>query len=782
MLLSALTLILLWWETNHPEPLHSWLMSRGQEGDSALEVCWLLLSELGHARFLAVLLPAVLVLGGSVRRFQDATFAALLAGIVANVVKLLVSRDRPSPGGTFSWPSGHTAAMTAIAVALAGWRPSVTVGGWLGTLGVALGRVMRGRHWPGDVAAGWVVGGLCGMAVRRAPTLLPAWLEERRTRRWLAGILVAGWVGWLLIRPTASEVQPLLTLLPVLACWHWLCNDLGNDASVRAERWRTAGDVLLFLLVFAVGRTGATGLALLDVDEPRFAAASRTMLETGDWIVPWFNGAERFDKPVLIYWLQMAAMAWFGPTASAARLPSALGVALAAVATAGLGRRFGLPTWAAALAGLMAGTAPIAQGMAHGATADGLLYGIVTGLAWLQVRRAADGTRPWVWWAMWSMVGLAFLTKGPPAMVGPLALGLGLWWAGARPRWRSIGGGILLAAAIVAAWAIPALVRTEGGFFTRGIMHHVVARAARPFEGHGGYAPWWLLFFFWTTPLALLPWSWLLPWCYATLRHRPRMPVAPAGERWARRSLLGWIAGVFGTFTLVVSKLPHYVLPSFPALAIATMLGCPTTAAPWLGRLLCWSGVLLGCALPVALGVSGFTAAVPGASVVGFAFAYSSCRAGALLRQGRSAVGVAVLGIGVVLSMMALFGRVVPHVDAHLLGRTFAAQLPRLLQAEDTLHLYRMVAPSATFYAHRITPEVAGPEDVLQLLQQPGHLVLMRESEANSLQLAAARLAETGVDVEAALVALRKPLWRAEAFHTTKGKVVAVQICGRHRS
>ena len=75
------------------------------------------------------------------------------------------------------------------------------------------------------------------------------------------------------------------------------------------------------LLLFC---SGSWILPLTDRDEPRFAEASREMLQRGDYIVPWFNGQHRFDKPPLIYWSQMACYKLLGENAFAARFPSAL--------------------------------------------------------------------------------------------------------------------------------------------------------------------------------------------------------------------------------------------------------------------------------------------------------------------------------------------------------------------------------------------------------------------------------------------------------------------------
>src|SRR4051794_21745173 len=81
------------------------------------------------------------------------------------------------------------------------------------------------------------------------------------------------------------------------------------------------------------------GPSLWDLDEGRNATAAREMLESGNWVVPTFNGSLRSDKPVLLYWLQMTCYAAFGVNEFAARFPSALASLLTVLLTYELGRR-----------------------------------------------------------------------------------------------------------------------------------------------------------------------------------------------------------------------------------------------------------------------------------------------------------------------------------------------------------------------------------------------------------------------------------------------------------
>lgn len=772
-------------EHAHHDALRGWLAAAAARADgSEVDALWWLIGDLGHGQTFPLLLAAVLVVGGSRRRLQDALFALLLAGIVANVIKLLVMRERPTESTSFAWPSGHSAAAAALAAALSGWRPSITVAGWLGAVGVAVSRVLRGRHWPGDVCGGLLVGGLCGFAVRRLPTLLPAWLERDGVRLAIAWSAVAAWFTWLFLTPSQREIEVLINAVPTAACGLWAAARTGELLPQRHGRWQLpVGAAVVFLVVLTIGHAGSGLFALLDVDEPRFAAASRTMLRTGDWVVPWFNGVERFDKPILIYWLQAAAMALFGATEAAARLPSALGVALAAVATVGLGRLLGLGLLPALLAGFVVGSAPLAQGLAHGATADALLYGLVTAVAWVQVWRWRRPGGRVSWWLLWTGVAAAFLTKGPPALVGPLAVALGLFWAGARPRWSTTLLGIAFATALVLAWAVPALVRTDGGFWTRGVGYHVVERSLRPFEGHGGFAPWWLLTYFATIPLTMLPWSLFLPWAASALRRGEPQQVASAGPqapppRATARVLLAWFLGVVGTFTVVVSKLPHYVLPCYPAVTLAILLGLPAAGAllprtAWACRAL---GVLVAAALPVALHLAGLRGAVVAGVVAGLCFAVTMWMGARWLARGRILPAVTGIAVGLAVSMATLFGRGLPLANCHMLASAFGSELRAAVLPGETVHLYHFVAPSVTYYLDAVTPDVKDPARAIELLARPGQLLLLRARDRDELLERARSAAEPAA--AAAAAALDKPLWSARGFHPTKGREVEVFLCG----
>ena len=328
------------------------------------------------------------------------------------------------------------------------------------------------------------------------------------------------------------------------------------------------------LLCFSAG----TGwLPLMDRDEPRFAEASREMIESGNWLVPYLNGQYRFDKPPLIYWLQAGGISLLGPSELAVRLPSVLSATL----TAGL-----LALWGRRLSGDRAGmtsalvwvACPQAFVHAHLAVADMAMVFFFTLSCWSgwELHQARGDRRAISRWFLvfFGSLALGFLAKGPVAWLAALPA---ILWGASRSDGLPPGPpsplrrpglwvlGWLLTLAVVALWGIPALVATRGEFFEVGIGKHVVARSVGVMEGHGlrglkgyvGSLPFYAL----TLMVGFLPWSpWLVTWGWRLRSSGPLLPID--------RYLATGVAGVFLVFTLIRTKLPHYTLPAFPLMAL----------------------------------------------------------------------------------------------------------------------------------------------------------------------------------------------------------------------
>lgn len=338
---------------------------------------------------------------------------------------------------------------------------------------------------------------------------------------------------------------------------------------------------------------GTWSLPLIDRDEPRFAEASREMIQRADYVVPYFNNQLRLDKPALAYWAQVASYRIFGESDFSARFPSAIAAALVALVIFAWSRRNGATSvgwWAAIIFTLSLQTFVHAKA----AVADMWLVLFMTLAHWsgyeLLTRSFPPAARqtpvrlgpiapyhPTRWWLTFYLsLAFGFLAKGPIAWIPLLTVGatiiLARDWQLAR-HFKFLRG-ILLMLAVVALWGIPALVRTHGEFLAIGIGRHVISRSVATMEGHGAssFGMYLLLipFYFVTIFVSFFPWSIKLPWLIRQLWRQKRAGIADPGYSRSQLDnyLITGIAIIFVIFTLVATKLPHYTLPAFPLLAL----------------------------------------------------------------------------------------------------------------------------------------------------------------------------------------------------------------------
>lgn len=349
---------------------------------------------------------------------------------------------------------------------------------------------------------------------------------------------------------------------------------------------RLLPQLLPLLLPLALLLPNLGGAPLFDIDEGAFSEATREMLAKGDYLSTWLNGNPRFDKPILIYWLQAISVSLFGVVDWAFRVPSALAAAFWCYAVSRFAREF-IDEDAGRLAGIVALTCLGVQLIGRAATADALLNLWLT-LTLTDIWRYLAKGSPWAGRRAFLWVGLGILTKGPIAVLVPGATLL-LWCLASR-RWAPLGRALkdplswllLLGTALpwyVAAYAIHGQAFIDGFF-----LKHNVQRFSGTLEGHGGSAFYYLAI----VPLLLLPW---LPWlgkALFDLRSDWNDPL--------KRFLWLWSGFVVAFFSLSGTKLPHYALYGCTPLfvLIAARYGAlrnPLAALPALGLLAAYAAV-----------------------------------------------------------------------------------------------------------------------------------------------------------------------------------------------
>ena len=312
-----------------------------------------------------------------------------------------------------------------------------------------------------------------------------------------------------------------------------------------------------FAFFFGLGRLGFLG-----PDEPRYAEVAREMFVSGDYISTRLCGCLWFEKPALLYWMSTAGYHLFGVNEFAARVPTAA-AALATVALLYLAvRRLGMRGLALASA-LVLATSGIFIAYARVATPDMILTAAMTAslLAAFHSTKASGRTRSIYWALAFLFMGLAVLAKGLVGAVLVLAIfGLYLFFVGQlrSVRWRDWLVGTVVFLAVAGTWYGPVTMRHGWAFIEEFFVRHHFQRYTSNEFGH----PQPVYFFLLVAIAGLAPWTFFLIPAMARLRSLKD----------SRDSLLAlaWIWAVVPLlfFSFSESKLPGYILPVSPALAL----------------------------------------------------------------------------------------------------------------------------------------------------------------------------------------------------------------------
>lgn len=342
-----------------------------------------------------------------------------------------------------------------------------------------------------------------------------------------------------------------------------------RDASADAVKARGralsfAGLIIVLLLAWL---PALATLPPLDRDESRFAEASRQMVDTGNYIDIRFASGPRYNKPIAIYWLQSLAATVAGPQFRAAiqvyRIPSFLGGMLSAIlfylCLGGI-----LSRKTALASALLLGTTFLLTAESIIATTDACLLATIVAAqsVLLRIYVAARERRPTpttgLAMAGWAAVGVGILLKGPVilAVLAVTIVALSLWdrdfaWLKGTKALR----GAALALALVLPWAVAIGFASHGAFYEQSLGRDFASKIMEGQESHGAPPGTYLIeaiILFWPATLVLIP-------ALASAIVRRREPLV--------RFLLAWSAGVWLLFELTPTKLPHYVLPAYPALA-----------------------------------------------------------------------------------------------------------------------------------------------------------------------------------------------------------------------
>lgn len=332
---------------------------------------------------------------------------------------------------------------------------------------------------------------------------------------------------------------------------------------IRQSNALNLGKILILVLIYALLWFGTLNYRhLIPSDEGRYAEIAREMLVTGDWVTPRYNGYKYFEKPPLQIWATATAFQVFGIGDWQARLWTALTGFLTILFIGFTGTRIYSPR-AGWLAAVVLASSPMWVISGHVNSLDmGLSAFLVAALCSLLLAQTTynkTNTRNWMWWC-WTFMGLATLSKGVIGAVIPgmvfVVYSISTWDWKIWKRLHLISG-IIIFLAITAPWFVLVAQRNPE-FLEFFFIHEHLQRFTQ--TAHSRTGP--IYYFLPLLLLGFLPWVAQVPRAIA-LAWRERQHDFSSG--WL---LVCWFTVIFGFFSVSQSKLPGYIIPIFPALAL----------------------------------------------------------------------------------------------------------------------------------------------------------------------------------------------------------------------
>lgn len=549
--------------------------------------------------------------------------------------------------------------------------------------------------------------------------------------------------------------------------------------------WRAVRDVLLMTSVASlVFFTNLGAYTLFDEDEPKNAVCGREMFLRNDWVVPTFNQDLRTDKPILIYWIMQASYRLWGINELGARFGSAVFAVGTCLLVGFIGRRF-FDQRTGLLATVILATSLMYSAVGRSVTPDSCLIFSIT-LAFtaylLSIGNSLKDPRSVTSWRayvpasfvsglpFYLAMGVAVLAKGPVGVVLPsITVGLFVllmrdrlevrpassteqaWWKRAAwsiartvsPRrvWEAFWAlrpvrGLTATAAIALPWYLVVGYATDGAWLTGFIGGHNVNRFLAPMENHSGP----IVYYIPVVCAGFFPWS-IFAW--QTGRYFKQSFGESRDDSPALLFFVTWFGVWLSFFSLASTKLPNYVLPMYPAIAILTA----RYLAVWSRyadsreltsfrnscRILAAVGVLMAIGLSITAAILlpddlwlGAIGAIP---LVGGAIAYGcGCRR----ERGRAVFAMAATAI-VLATTVTGFASV--SVARNQNAAFFADAINRVGPEEEArLATWQMFLPSLVFYADDRVEKLREPVDVASFFaEDPAACVITRSDRLPQL-------------------------------------------------
>nr|WP_321483187.1 glycosyltransferase family 39 protein [uncultured Cohaesibacter sp.] len=424
---------------------------------------------------------------------------------------------------------------------------------------------------------------------------------------------------------------------------------------------RTKAFIALMLFALVCFLPGFNSIPPVDRDEARFAQASKQMMETGDYVDIRFQDETRYKKPVGIYWLQVASVKatgqdWDAPI-WAYRIPSLVGALLSVGLTFLVGMRMG-SVRSGFLAGLGMAAAILLGVEARLAKTDAMLLATILAVQWLlwELYDLRSGLSKGKGALLWAALAFGVLIKGPIILMVSIPTVIILSIRERSVGWLKGSGwkyGIPLFLVITIPWFLAIGIKTDWAFYMDSIGKDMMAKVASGKESHGAPPGTYLaasIGTFWPISVFFIlsvVWIW---------KQRAQRTVFFA---------LAWVLPAWIIFELVPTKLPHYVLPALPALAILMAEALEARATSWASL---W-GRIVSLLIPIVAVILGLGAPI------GLIFMEGSINPAAfglgLVASGLGLLSYAILTRGRVMAAFALTCLIAPVLYLSLHGTIF---------------------------------------------------------------------------------------------------------------
>jgi 4-amino-4-deoxy-L-arabinose transferase-like glycosyltransferase len=484
--------------------------------------------------------------------------------------------------------------------------------------------------------------------------------------------------------------------------------------------------VLVLTIFFAFFRLGS--VTLFDVDEAVFSEATKEMVESGDWITPTYNGENRYDKPILFYWLMAGSYTIFGINEFGARFPSAVAACLLIYSLFFFTKHFQDETTAlyAAISCVLSLSFFV---YSHAAVTDMTLtlfislslFSFYFSVAGSEKNKGKDTLYSY---GFYLFSALAFLTKGLIGIVFPF--GIALIYMIATEKLTGIKKvfrfkGLILFILISAPWYLAQFSINGQEFFDQFIMKHHFKRYVGVISGHKGP-------FYYYIPVLLVglfPWIAYLP---AGIKH-----ALKEKDRFSLFALL-WVTFLFVFFSLSTTKLPNYILPVIPAASLLIASGMKVQDKRWRQfshffmaamALLISAAFLISRQYLIKFGIDDFEwlyllAAIPAGIVVLSVYSAST-------KKGFNIV----LAVLMILFLSVLSIKVLPIISQYLQGTLYKYSLyaKEKLSPDENIFVYGINNPSIVFYSgHKVIP-LKGKNDLITLLNNRNHALVITKTK-----------------------------------------------------